>query len=152
NIVPFSDETTMHVMGDAPTEFSWQLRNTSVESFSWFVDNAPEWLTFGLESGTIPAGDAVDVTAVLDPLAPGFSPGPHEARILFRDAGSSDYRPVDVHVNAWRAIEPGFEDGFESGSLADFWRATGVSQPRATVREVLEPIDSWHLVMDDYMR
>jgi hypothetical protein len=152
NVVPLGLHRNLHIFGEEPPQFAWTLRNTTTAALSWQVEDVPDWLAFDGESGTIPAEGSLDVTATLDPQSSGFSPAVHEARIRFRDVTTDQYRNADVVVDAWRAITPTFEDDFESGTLADTWRVTGVGQHRATVREILGPLDSWHLVMDDYLQ
>jgi hypothetical protein len=152
NIMPTTPQRALHIMEGEPPTFGWSLRNASSEALNWQVEDAPEWLTFGISSGTIPPGEIIEVTATLNPESPGFSPAVHEARFQFRDLDSGQVRKTDAVVDAWRAIAPNFEEDFESGVLSDAWRMTGVGQPRATVRDTQGPIDSWHLVLDDYMQ
>ncbi len=151
NVSPNERQNARLVVGDEPPQFTWLLKNPSESAMPWQVESAPDWLLFDVETGTISGSGSLLVTATVDPLAPSLELGLQDGRVVFAESLESSKRVRRVALDHWLPISPGHVDDFESGELADTWRLTGVGQPRATVRDILAPIDSWHLILDDYM-
>jgi subtilisin family serine protease len=150
NVATDVNEALYTLGADGPV-FTWTITNPSNAQLGWSVKDAPQWLSFSQQSGTLSANQSIEVLASVNATAPNFGPGYHTGEVVFASSDSVVDQVSRVALDTWRPAAPDFVETFETGELQDTWRVTGIGQPRAAVTQELGPIDSYHLVLDDYM-
>lgn len=73
----------------APTEKTYTISNIGATDLGWEVEISEAWLGLSESSGTLSAGDTIDLTLALDPtLAAALPDGMHTTLLTFRGAGT----------------------------------------------------------------
>jgi hypothetical protein len=136
----------------SPPSIDYTLTNYGSAPLNWTASKTAAWIDLSLSGGTLAPAESVTVTVTINANANSLAHGTYADNVTFTNTNSSVSRYRGVTLEAFQVATLPFFDGFDSGTLASYWRSTGTGTYRTEVTGNYDPHSgSYHLIMDNGM-
>ena len=93
------------------------------------------WYTVESTGGVLAAGDSIQVSVCPNDTADNMSTGTYSDTLVFSNITLGTTQPREVVINILPEIAAmPFSDGFEGGTLADYWVISGTEDYRTQIQ------------------
>jgi hypothetical protein len=134
----------------SPTSIDYILTNSGSAPLDWTASKTEAWIDLSLSGGTLAPDESATVTVSINANANSLSPGTYTDTVIFTNTASGASRYRDMMLQVFQVATVPFYEGFESGTLAPYWRSTGTYDYRTEVTSNYYPHNgSYHLIMDN---
>ena len=133
-----------------PASLSFTLGNTGSAPLFWNASQDTPWLSLSPASGSLAAGDSVNVVVTPTVLTATLAVGRHQAALAFTNRTTGVTRTRSVGIEVGPLTETVFAEDFETGALAPArWTVTGTGAYRTRVTTLHAPHSgTHHLTLD----